>query len=102
MLKKINILDPSENPTAQENDDVVEVMNSVYDEFKELGHINWTLTSIPTRYQEPFIELVAWHVSPQFGVDRIEYPRGQRPGERSIYALNQRTQDTRQNPPVDY
>jgi len=33
-------------------------MNSVYDEFKELGHINWTLTSIPTRYQEPFIELV--------------------------------------------
>ena len=102
MLKKLNILDPSENPTAQENDDVVEVMNSVYDEFKELGHINWTLTSIPTRYQEPFIELVAWHVSPQFGIPRAEAPRGYRPGERSIFALNQRRMDTRTNPVTDF
>lgn len=102
MLKKIQVLDPSENPTAQENDDVVDVMNSVYDELKELGHINWTLTSIPTRYQEPFIELVGWHVSPQFGVPRVDYPRGQRPGERSIYALNERKLDSRHTPVVDY
>lgn len=102
MLKKINILDPSESPTAQENDDVVDVMNSVYDELKELGHINWTLTGIPTRYQEPFIELVSWHVSPQFGVPRVDYPRGQRPGERSIFALNERKLDPRASRVVDY
>ena len=102
VLKRLGVLDPSENQTAQESADVVAVMNSVYDSMKERGHINWTLTEIPTRYQDAFINVVAARCANDFGVmdDRILLLA--QAGEKEIYALNERRIDNRSSPAVDF
>lgn len=102
VAKRLGIIDPSESLTAAEADDITAVMNSVYDSMKERGHINWTLTSIPTMYQDAFINVVAYRVASDFGaLTQDVVMRGQQ-GEREIYALNARSDDPRQTPPVDY
>lgn len=102
VMKRMGILDPTENPTAQESSDVVAIMNSVYASMKELGHINWTLTSIPTRYQDAFVSVVAYKAAPDFGVLTDELILKGREGQREIFALNERRMDARHTPVVDY
>jgi hypothetical protein len=102
VMKRMGILDPAENPTSQESDDVVAIMNSVYSSMKERKHINWTLTSIPTRYQDAFISVVAYKAAPDFGVLTQELAIKGREGEKEIYALNEKPMDPRHSPVVDY
>lgn len=102
VLKRIGMLDPSESPTAQESQDVIAIMDSVYESMKERGHILWTLTEIPTRYQDAFINVVAFRVAPDFGLLKPELEALAARGEREIYALNERRIDGRNAPVVDY
>lgn len=102
VAKRMGILDPSESLPAQDSTDIVAIMNSVYASMKERGHINWTLTSIPTRYQDAFINVVAYRSASDFGVLTDELILRGREGEREIYALNERRMDPRHTPVVDY
>ena len=101
-LKRAGVLDPAESPTAQEATDVIAVMQSVYDSMKERGHIQWTLTDIPARYQDPFINIVAMRIAADFGVLSDTLVALGRSGEREIYALNERRIDGRGTPVVDF
>lgn len=100
-MKRIGALDPNESPTFQEHSDVLEVMNSVYETEKELGRFNWTLTSIPTRYQEWFVTYVGWFVQPHFGMSRVT-PDDFMMARRKLSALNERKVDSRSSRDVDY
>ena len=102
IMKRAGILDPAENPTAAEAADVVAIMESKYDAMKELGHIFWTLTEIPTMYQDAFISMVAGTVAAEFRTLTPEIAAMAQTGERTIYALNERKQDPRESPVVDY
>ena len=102
ILKRCGVLDPSENPTAQESGDVVTIMQSVYESMKERGYVAWTLTEIPTRYQDSFINVCAARVAIDFGVLRPDIAALAAAGEREIYALNERRDDPRRTKPVDY
>lgn len=102
VLKRIGMLDPSESPTAQEATDVIAVMDSVYESMKERGHILWTLTDIPTRYQDAFLNVVAFRIAPDFGLLKPELAELAARGEREIYALNERKIDGRNAPVVDF
>lgn len=102
IMKRARILDESESPTASEAEDVIAIMQGKYEEMKELGHVHWTLTEIPTRYQEAFISVVAVPVSAEFGVLTAEMAALGDAGMRTIYALNERREDTRNTPVVDF
>lgn len=102
VLKRIGMLDPSESPTAQEAQDVIAVMDSVYESMKERGHVLWTLTEIPTRYQDSFINVVAGRAAPGFGLLTPELAAFAAGGLREIYALNERKIDGRNAPVVDF
>lgn len=102
VAKRAKILDPDESLTAQENTDVVAIMQSMYESMKERGHIRWTLTDIPTRYQDPFISFVAMRVAADFGTLTPEIAALAQAGEREIYALNEMRKDTRTSQVVDY
>lgn len=102
VLKRLGVVDPDENPTATEAADVVEIMQAVYEELKELGHIDWTLTDIPTRYQQAFVDVIGGEVAANFGVDGdVVQFRAER-GRKRIYALNERKVDPRSSPVVDF
>jgi hypothetical protein len=102
IAKRARILDPNESLTAQESDDVVAIMNSMYDSWKERGHIRWTLTEIPTRYIDPFCSMVALRVAHEFGTLTPEVAAMAQAGEREIYALNETRKDKRTTHDVDY
>jgi hypothetical protein len=102
IAKRARILDPNESLPAQESDDVVAVMNSMYDSLKERGHIRWTLTEIPTRYIDPFCSFVALRVAHDFGTLTPEIVALAQAGEREIYALNETRKDKRTSQVVDY
>lgn len=104
ILKRIGVLDPSESPTGQEDTDVQAIMDSIYETEKELGRFEWTLTAIPTRYQEPFITYVGWFVQPHFGVAATNpvSPDDFRLANRMLSALNEKKTDNRANTPRDY
>ena len=104
ILKRIGVLDPSENPTAQEDTDVQAIMDSIYETEKELGRFEWTLTSIPTRHQEWFIIYVGWFVQPHFGVAASNpvTPDAFLQAQRKLSALSMNVDDDRSNPVVDY
>ena len=101
ILKKIGVLDPDESPTAQEGQDTIDIMQSVYDGLKELGNINWPLTSIPSMFEDPFIVFVGWHVQVNFGIETISGARAQK-AQRDIDALSSNKEDPRLNPVVDF
>lgn len=102
VLKRARVLDPNESPTAQEAADVIAVMQSFYDSMKERGHIQWTLTNIPAMYQDPFINVVAMKIAPDFGVLTTELVALGQAGMREIFALNERKIDGRTTPVVDF
>ena len=102
VLKRIGVLDPSENQTAQESADVIAVMNSVYRSLKERGHIEWVLTSIPTMYQEPFITYVGYYVAPHFGVQGVIDVMTRNEALREMNSLAQVKTDPRAKPVVDF
>lgn len=104
ILKRIGVLDPSENQTAQEDADCLAVLNSIYDGMKEKGYIHWTLTSIPTMFQEPFITYVGYHVQPHFGVSASNPvdPQTASRALREIIALSTVKSDNRARPSVNY
>lgn len=102
VLVRMGELDPDENPTFKEDQDIQEVMLSVYSSLKDRGYIQWDLESIPVQYQDAFINVVADRASPDFGVnDPVLNQRGQM-GLKEIYALSSRKIDTRESDPVDY
>jgi hypothetical protein len=101
-MKRAKALDPTENPTAAEAADVVAIMESVYSSMKERGRIFWTLTEIPTAYQDPFISIVAKRIAPDFGLLTPELLTLAAEAEREIDALNERRVDVRSSPVVDY
>jgi len=102
VMKRAGILDPHENPTANESEDVVAMMEGKYAEMKELGLVDWTLTDIPTRSQEAFISVIAGHVAVEFGRLTPELADLAARGERTLYKLIERKEDGRNSPVVDY
>ena len=102
IMKRAGILDPSESPTAQESEDVVAILESKYDELKERGVIDWTLTDIPTRSMDAFVSVVAGSVAFEFRTLTPEVADMAAKGERTLYALIERKEDTRNSPAVDY
>ena len=102
IAKRAKILDPNESLTSQENDDVVAILNSVYESMKERGHIRWTLTEIPTRYQDAFISVVARRVASDFGTLDQGIMEMAMSGEREIYALNEMRSDKRETDVTDF
>lgn len=102
VLKRLGVLDPDESPTAKEAQDVIEVMDSVYESMKERGQVMWTLTEIPTRYQDALINVIAGRVAPDFGLLTSAVAALAEDGKREIYALNERAEDTRNSPVVDF
>lgn len=101
IMKRIGVLDPRENPSANDAADVIAVMNSVYETEKELGRFNWTLTSIPTRYREWFYTYVGFFVQPRFGVQTVTADDAMF-AMRKMSALNEQKQDPRSSPVTDY
>jgi hypothetical protein len=102
VMKRAGVLDPTENPTAAEAADVVAIMESKYEEMKELGRAPWVLTEIPTRYQDAFISIVALLVAAEFKTLTPEIGALAQAGERTIDALNERLVDSRETPAVDF
>ena len=102
VLKRIGALDAGENQTAAESQDVTEIMQSVYSELLERGIIDWTLTDMPTRYEDPFICVVAARVAPDFGLDSPDVQTRGVDGMRRLYQLTTRRIDPRESPAVDY
>lgn len=102
IMRRIGALDIAENQTAQETTAVGEVMDSVYDELKELGSIDWDLLSIPTRYQDAFVNVVAAKVAADFGLDSADIQSRGIDSMRRIYSMTTRRVDPRTSPAVDY
>lgn len=101
-MRRIGALDPSENQTAAEDADVQLVMDSVYASLKERGHIEWVLTDIPVRFQDPFINVVADRISGDFGMSTPETQARGQLGLKELFALSAIAPDTRATDPVDY
>jgi hypothetical protein len=101
-MRRLGALDIAENQTAQETASVGEVMDGVYDEMKELGDIDWDLTSIPTRYQDPFINVVGSRIAADFGLDSADIQSRGIDSMRRIYSMTTRRVDPRTSPAVDY
>lgn len=104
ILKRIGVLDTAENQTAAEDDDCLNVLNSIYDGLKERGYIHWTLTSIPAMFQEPFITYVGFYVQPHFGVAASNpvTEMDRRQALRDIVSLSAVKSDPRSRPSVNY
>ena len=102
VMKRAGKLDPTQSPTAAEAADIVAVMNSVYESYKERGMVNWTLTEIPVMYQDAFINIVALRIGADFGGVTQEMIELSRIGMREIEALSERKIDPRETSPVDY
>lgn len=102
VLRRLGALDADESPQQQDAQAVELVMDSVYESLKERGHIEWTLTEIPTRFQDAFINVVADRCAPDFGASTPETQGRAQIGLREIYALTQKKEDPRSNPPRDF
>lgn len=102
IMRRLGALDIAENQTAQETAAVGEVMDAVYDEMKERGEIDWDLLSIPTRYQDAFVNVVAAKVAPDFGLDSPDVQARGIDSMRRIFSLTTRRIDPRSSPAVDF
>jgi len=102
VMKRAKILDAAENPTAAEAADVLAVIQSRYEAMKELGTIQFSLTAIPTRYEDAFISVMAVPVASDFGTLTPEIVGLGESGSRILSALNERRVDPRDNEAVDY
>ena len=102
ILVKMGVLDPIENPDAKDSDAIVEIMTSVYDGLKELGHAPFVLTSIPNHYLNPFVVYVAWHAAPDFGVEGVISNVQSIKAEKDIFSFSATIEDERINPVVDF
>lgn len=102
VMQRLGVLDPDENPTQQEQADIVSIMDSVHEYLKEKAVLVDAIPDMPARYEEPFVDLIAWHVSPNFGIQRRQAPAGFRPGERELYSLSTARYDPQSNPYTDF
>lgn len=102
ILVRMNQLDPDENPEIKEDQDIQEVMDSVYLEYKDRGFIGWDLEGMPSQYQDAFINIVADRAAPDFGASTQELQMRAQQGRRTILALSARKIDTRESEPTDY
>jgi len=102
VLRRMGALDADESPQQQDAQAVEAVMDSVYSSLKERRLIEWTLTEIPTRFQDAFINVVADRSAPDFGLSTPETQGRAQMGLREIYALTQKKDDPRKNPPRDF
>ena len=101
IMRRIGALDTSENPTAQEANDVIEVMDSLFETEQELGRLAFAITSMPTRYQEWWVVYVGFHVQSHFGLQTIsgdEFVFA----DKKLKALDARVPDGRESRVVDY
>lgn len=102
ILRKAQVLDHKENPTAAEATDTIEIMYSIYNGLKEPGKAQFSLPNIPSRFLDPFITFVAWHIAEDFGVSGSVTGARAAKAERDIYIQAQRVTDERLEPLVDF
>jgi len=101
IMRRIAALDTAENPTAQEANDVIAVMDGAFETEKELGRFPFLITDMPTRYQEWFVVYAGWFVQPHFGLQTIS-PDEFIFADKKLKALDASVPDTRRTPVVDY
>lgn len=101
-LVRLGVLDPDENPSQQEQDDVVAAMESLHEQYKEDGKMPYALDSLPPRYQEPFIDLTAGRIAPDFGGASKLILQREAEAKRQISRMSATTYNPKDNPYRDF
>lgn len=102
VMKRLGLLDPDENPSAREAQDIIATMRSSHASMLDRGLIDWPLESIPQRCEQAWINYAAWQCSSDFGATSQEVAVRGKEGYRELIALSAQPFDDRDIPVTDY